>query len=97
MYVYNYAYTTVNAFKAYLAENPLEVYYELAEPVITELYDITYKLNEPLRSLPNEVCDTIEGNKLVQRVGKVVIDGSESWKLQSCNVKGNGILNIFFS
>lgn len=50
----------------------------------------------PLRSLPNGTCDTIEGNKLVQRVGKVVIDGNEDWKLQSCNVKGNGILNIFF-
>lgn len=29
----------------------------------------------PLRSLPNGVADTIEGNKLVQRVGKVVLDG----------------------
>lgn len=29
----------------------------------------------PLRSLPNGTCDTIEGNKLVQRVGKVVLDG----------------------
>lgn len=47
LYVYNYAYKSANAFKAYLAENPLEVYYELAEPVITELHynDITYKLN----------------------------------------------------
>ena len=50
----------------------------------------------PLRSLPNGVADTIEGNKLVQRVGRVVLDGNEDWKLQSCNVKGNGILNIFF-
>ena len=85
LYVYNYAYTTVNAFKAYLAENPLEVYYELAEPVITELYDITYKLNEPLRSLPNGTCDTIEGNKLIQRVEKIVLDGSsdENWSLRA--------------
>ena len=56
----------------------------------------TLNLPIPLRSLQNNVCDTIEGNKLVQRVGKVVLDGSEDWKLQSCNVKGNGILNIFF-
>ena len=77
LYIYNYAYTTVADFRAYLAENPLEVYYELAEPVISELYfnDITYKINEPLRSLPNGTCDTIEGNKLVQRVGKVILDG----------------------
>ena len=56
----------------------------------------TLNLPIPLRSLQNGVADTIEGNKLVQRVGKVVLDGSEDWKLQSCNVKGNGILNIFF-
>ena len=98
LYIYNYAYTSVKNFRAYLAENPLEVYYELAEPVISELYfsDITYKLNEPLRSLPNGVCDTIEENKLVQRVGKVVLDGNEDWIFQSCNAEGNGILNIFF-
>lgn len=87
LYIYNYAYTTVADFRAYLAENPLEVYYELAEPVISELYfnDITYKINEPLRSLPNGTCDTIEGNKLVQRVGKVVLDGSldEGWGTSS--------------
>ena len=35
----------------------------------------------PLRSLPNGVCDTIEGDKLVQRVGKVVADGTENWKI----------------
>lgn len=35
----------------------------------------------PLRSLPNGTCDTIEGDKLVQRVGKVVYNGSEDWKL----------------
>lgn len=35
----------------------------------------------PLRSLPNGVCDTIEGNKLIQRVGKAMLDGSddENW------------------
>ena len=88
----------INGFKAYLSENPLEVYYELAEPVISELpfSDITYKLNEPLRSLPNRICDTIEENKLVQRVGKVVLDGNEDWIFQSCDTNGNGILNIYF-
>lgn len=67
-------------------------------PLKLKINDNTTTLNLPipLRSLPNNVCDTIEGNKLVQRVGKVVIDGNEDWKLQSCNVKGNGILNIFF-
>lgn len=37
LYIYNYDYKTVDAFKAYLAENPLEVYYELATPVIHSL------------------------------------------------------------
>lgn len=36
-------------------------------------------LNEPLRSLPSGVCDEIVGNKLIRRIGKVVLDGSENW------------------
>ena len=38
----------------------------------------SYILEEPLRSLPNGVADTIEGNKVIRRVGKVVLDGSEN-------------------
>ena len=48
----------------------------------------TLNLPIPLRSLPNGVADTIEGNKLVQRVGKVVLDGSETYSLW-----GNGLLD----
>lgn len=33
LYIYNYAYTTVADFRAYLAKNPLEVYYELKTPI----------------------------------------------------------------
>lgn len=36
-------------------------------------------LNEPLRSLPNGVCDEIIGNQLIRRIGKKVLDGSETW------------------
>ncbi len=45
----------------------------------------TLNLPIPLRSLPNGVADTIEGDKLVQRVGKVVLDGSldEEWGTSS--------------
>lgn len=39
----------------------------------------SYILNEPLRSLPNGVCDTIEGDNVIRRVGKVVLDGSETY------------------
>lgn len=62
------------------------------EPTPTEI-----PLPQPLRSLPNGVCDTIEGNKLVQRVGMVVLDGStdEEWKFESLNKNENGLLNIY--
>lgn len=36
-------------------------------------------LDEPLRSLPNGVCDEIVGNQLIHRVGRKIIDGSENW------------------
>ena len=41
----------------------------------------SYILNEPLRSLPNGVCDEIDltTGVLTRRVGKVVLDGSEGW------------------
>ena len=42
---------------------------------------ISFNIEEPLRSLPNGVCDEIRNNngqwELVRRVGKVVLDGSE--------------------
>lgn len=37
-------------------------------------------LDEPLRSLPNGVCDEIVGNQLIRRVGKMVLNGSENWE-----------------
>ena len=37
-------------------------------------------LNEPLRSLPNGICDEIVDGNLVRRVGKVVLNGSENWE-----------------
>lgn len=36
-------------------------------------------LDEPLRSLPNGVCDEIVDNKLIRRIGKVVLDCSEKY------------------
>lgn len=45
----------------------------------------TLNLPIPLRSLPNNVCDTIEGNTLVQRVGKVVLDGSNASNFKQVN------------
>lgn len=37
-------------------------------------------LNEPLKSLPNGVCDEIVGNRLIRRIGKLVLNGTESWR-----------------
>ena len=39
-------------------------------------------LDEPLRSLPNGVCDEIVGNKLIRRIGKIVLD-KNNWRLQT--------------
>lgn len=36
-------------------------------------------LNEPLRKLPNGVCDEIVGNKVIRNTKKVVLNGSEHW------------------
>lgn len=36
-------------------------------------------LKDPLRSLPNGVCDTIEGNKVIRRVGVKTLNGTEIW------------------
>ncbi len=64
---------------------PYEPYYE----------DIkTYYLDKPLRGLPNGVCDTIEKDKVVRRVGKVVLDGTEEWSIQSTNTNENGLVNF---
>lgn len=78
-----------------LKTNKIVIYY----PLLNEIkipYINKININQPLRSLPNGVCDTIEENKLVQRVGKVVLDGNEDWIFQSCDTNGNGILNIYF-
>lgn len=45
-----------------------------------ELYQgnkVQFLLDEPLMSLPNGICDEIIGNKLIRRVGKVVLDGNQ--------------------
>lgn len=40
-------------------------------------------LDEPLRKLPNGVCDEIVGNKLIRRVGKIVLNEKNNWKYSS--------------
>lgn len=45
----------------------------------SQLSATNINLQEPLRSLPNGVCDEIAGNQVIRRVGKVVLSGSENW------------------
>lgn len=45
----------------------------------------TLNLPIPLRSLPNGTCDTIEGNKLAQRVGAVLLNGTQDMTLANVN------------
>ena len=51
---------------------------DFSEPFEEYKQEITLK--EPLRSLPNGVCDTIEGNKVIRRVGKMILNGTENWQ-----------------
>ena len=69
--------STVDELKTYLASNPITVYYELKNPIVTT--DIV---------LPNGVHD--EYNPLTglytKRVGYVELDGSEDWRFFSTDV-----------
>lgn len=60
--------------KVQIEENSVETTHE---PYKEDVRQIT--LSEPLRSLPNGVCDEIANGKLIRRVGKVVLDGGKSW------------------
>ena len=52
---------------------------------------ISFNIRESLRSLPNGVCDEIRNNngqwQLIRKVGKVVLNGSENWKIAIYNNK----------
>lgn len=58
---------------------------QLEEGDVTTTYEThkeskkTFCLKEPLRSLPNGVCDEIVGNKIIRRVGKMIFSGGEAW------------------
>lgn len=59
------------------------------EPYVEDT--LTYTLEEQLHKLPNGVCDEIKDGKLIRRVGKVVLNGSESsWaKYDISNIESN--------
>lgn len=66
--------------------------------VATPIYEpykgqtVKIPLSEPLRSLPNGVCDTYDNGVVTRRVGKVLIDGSEEWTREI----GNEIYGVYY-
>lgn len=67
----------------------------------TENYNYTF-ITKPLRSLPNGVRDSLEDDGIHRRVGRVVLDGTENWSLNSSSgdsyrywLNSNGFKNIF--
>lgn len=74
--------TSTEALKKYLKQNPITIQYELQTPITTK---VALTQSEPIvkigTELPNGVCDTYNllTGEHIQRVGKVVLDGSEVW------------------
>lgn len=66
----------IAGFKKFLKSNPITIYYALATPVTQPLALTKINLPQPLRSLPNGVRDTIEGNKLIQNIYELKIDSN---------------------
>lgn len=51
-------------------------------------------ISVPLRSLPNGVCDELVGNKVIRRVGKVILDGSTDMRVDTALNQSNTIAFI---
>ena len=50
-------------------------------------------LDEPLRSLPNGVCDEIVGNQLIRRIGSVTLDGD---KVTSIGIVEDNVVDVLY-
>ena len=61
---------------------------------------ISFNIGEPLRSLPNGVCDEIRNNngqwELVRRVGKIVLDGTTSYSETSSDSSLSNTMRFIF-
>ena len=53
---------------------------EKVEYIPSKQHKTEILLDEPLRKLPNGVCDKIINNQLIRRVGKMVLNGNENWE-----------------
>lgn len=84
--------TTFNNVKVYPIISTIPITEDDYEPYFSKDYVIQ---TQPLRSLPNGTKDTIEEDGIHRRVGSVVLDGSEDWKiLNSSNSKKRYKLDI---
>lgn len=81
----------------WLKNNPTRVVYQLVNPTETILTEskpqtANFSLQRQfaegnwLRELPNGVKDTVENGKVIRRVGKVVLNGSETWQFDQGNM-----------
>ena len=83
--------SSVSDYTTWLNNNPIKVIYELANPIEIPLKEVVPSetdfslarqfsyFDNYLLELPNGVKDTVENNKVVRRVKKVVLNGSENW------------------
>ena len=79
-----------NYMVVYVSNESEEPWLQVEEGFVATPYEpyykkkISFNIGEPLRSLPNGVCDEIRNSngqwELVRRVGKVVFDGTEKWE-----------------
>ena len=78
--------------KEWLQNNPIKVIYELLTPQIIKLNEThntnpEYSLNRQfkkgnwLRTLGNGVKDSNESGKVIRRIGKILLNGNETWAL----------------
>ena len=65
---------SIDEFKTWIDANSVTIYYELETPITEPVTTTEILLPQPLRSLPNGVRDTVEGNKLIQRVYELKLD-----------------------
>lgn len=72
----------VSSMTTYLQSNPITVQYELAEPITSHVRLVSNNQEREVGvKLPNGVCNTYNPSTGITtvRVGKIVLDGSESW------------------
>ena len=68
--------SSVKSFTEWLSQNPVKVIYKLATPTMHPIDAV---------KLPNGTCDEIQDGKRIRKVGKLVLDGSETWYAASEN------------